>query len=135
MKWQYKCDCPFDKRLEDGVKLRKRHPDRVPVIIQKAPRSRLMDLDKKKYLVPYELTVGQFYSLIRKRIRLQSQDALFFFVDNNTVPAVSATMGQVYEDHHDKDMFLYLAYYEESYYGCSDDSKKISLTKEDVACD
>ncbi len=42
------------------------------VIVEKAPKSRLRDLDKKKYLVPSDLTVGQFYFLIRKRYRLPS---------------------------------------------------------------
>ena len=47
-----------------------------------------MELDKKKYLVPSDLTVGQFYFLIRKRIHLRPEDALFFFV-NNVIPQVS----------------------------------------------
>lgn len=41
-------------------------------------------------------SVGQFYFLIRKRIHLRPEDALFFFV-NNTIPPTSATMGQLYE--------------------------------------
>jgi GABA(A) receptor-associated protein len=52
-------------------------------------------LDKKKYLVPNDLTVGQFYFLIRKRVQLRAEDALFFFVDN-VVPPTSATMGSLY---------------------------------------
>uniref|UniRef100_A0A674IWF1 GABA type A receptor-associated protein n=1 Tax=Terrapene triunguis TaxID=2587831 RepID=A0A674IWF1_9SAUR len=50
----------------------------------------------KKYLVPSDLTVGQFYFLIRKRIHLRAEDALFFFV-NNVIPPTSATMGQLYQ--------------------------------------
>jgi len=53
-------------------------------------------LDKKKYLVPSDLTVGQFYFLIRKRIHLRPEDALFFFV-NNVIPPTSATMGSLYQ--------------------------------------
>lgn len=41
-------------------------------------------------------TVGQFYFLIRKRIHLRAEDALFFFV-NNVIPPTSATMGQLYQ--------------------------------------
>ena len=66
------------------------------VIVEKAPKARVPDLDKRKYLVPSDLTVGQFYFLIRKRIHLRPEDALFFFV-NNTIPPTSATMGQLYE--------------------------------------
>ena len=98
------------------------------MIVEKAPKARIGDLDKKKYLVPSDLTgitmaggggahfgvtdahlgvtdppllpppppVGQFYFLIRKRIHLRAEDALFFFV-NNVIPPTSATMGQLYQ--------------------------------------
>ncbi|KAG8505201.1 Gamma-aminobutyric acid receptor-associated protein-like 1, partial [Galemys pyrenaicus] len=96
MKFQYKEDHPFEYRKKEGEKIRKKYPDRVPVIVEKAPKARVPDLDKRKYLVPSDLTVGQFYFLIRKRIHLRPEDALFFFV-NNTIPPTSATMGQLYE--------------------------------------
>ena len=66
------------------------------VIVEKAPKARIGDLDKKKYLVPSDLTIGQFYFLIRKRIHLRPEDALFFFV-NNVIPPTSATMGALYQ--------------------------------------
>jgi len=71
---------------------------------------------KKKYLVPSDLTVGQFYFLIRKRIHLRPEDALFFFV-NNVIPPTSATMGNLYQEHHEEDFFLYIAYSDENVYG------------------
>lgn len=66
------------------------------VIVEKAPKASIGDLDKKKYLVPSDLTVGQFYFLIRKRIHLRPEDALFFFV-SNVIPPTSATMGSLYQ--------------------------------------
>lgn len=45
---------------------------------------------------PVPSQVGQFYFLIRKRIHLRAEDALFFFV-NNVIPPTSATMGQLYQ--------------------------------------
>ncbi|KAK2552950.1 Gamma-aminobutyric acid receptor-associated protein [Acropora cervicornis] len=131
MKWEYKEEHPFEKRRAEGEKIRKKYPDRVPanliyapfhilsnevVIVEKAPKARIGDLDKKKYLVPSDLTVGQFYFLIRKRIHLRPEDALFFFV-NNVIPPTSATMGQLYQEHHEEDFFLYIAYSDESVYG------------------
>jgi len=68
----------------------------LKIIVEKAPKSRISDLDKKKYLVPNDLTVGQFYFLIRKRIQLRAEDALFFFV-NNQIPPTSATIGALYQ--------------------------------------
>jgi len=116
MKFQYKSDYPFEKRKAEGEKIRRKYPDRVPVIVEKAPKARIGDLDKKKYLVPSDLTVGQFYFLIRKRIHLKPEDALYFIV-NDAIPATSATMGTLYQDHHEDDFFLYIAYSDESVYG------------------
>merc|ERR1712107_506129 len=76
MKWQYKEEHPFEKRRAEGEKIRRKYPDRVPVIVEKSPKARIGDLDKKKYLVPSDLTVGQFYFLIRKRISLTRRRAL-----------------------------------------------------------
>ncbi|CDQ58630.1 gamma-aminobutyric acid receptor-associated protein isoform X1 [Oncorhynchus tshawytscha] len=118
MKFLYKEEHPFEKRRSEGEKIRKKYPDRVPVIVEKAPKARIGDLDKKKYLVPSDLTVGQFYFLIRKRIHLRAEDALFFFV-NNVIPPTSATMGLLYQEHHEEDFFLYIAYSDESVYGNS----------------
>lgn len=116
MRWEYKEENTFEKRKAEGEKIRKKYPDRVPVIVEKSPKARVADLDKKKYLVPSDLTVGQFYFLIRKRIHLRPEDALFFFV-NNVIPPTSATMGTLYQDHHEEDYFLYIAYSDESVYG------------------
>merc|ERR1712227_816828 len=50
MKWQYKEEHPFEKRRAEGEKIRRKYPDRVPVIVEKSPKARIGDLDKKKYL-------------------------------------------------------------------------------------
>uniref|UniRef100_A0A2K6PTQ3 Uncharacterized protein n=1 Tax=Rhinopithecus roxellana TaxID=61622 RepID=A0A2K6PTQ3_RHIRO len=54
MKCVYKEEHPFKKRSE---KIGMKYPDRVPVIVEKAPKAWIGDLDKKKYLVPSDLTV------------------------------------------------------------------------------
>ena len=68
MKWKYKEDNSFYSRREESSKIRDKYPDRVPVIIEKSPKARIEDLRKNKYLVPFDLLVGQFYFLIRKNI-------------------------------------------------------------------
>ena len=39
-----------------------------------------------RYLVPADLTVGQFVYVIRKRIKLSSEKAIFIFVKNVLPP-------------------------------------------------
>ncbi|CAK5091734.1 unnamed protein product [Meloidogyne enterolobii] len=110
-------------------KIKRKDPGRIPVILEKAPKSRLHDLDKKKYLVPSELTVGQFYFFIKKRIHLRSEGALFFFV-NTLIPQTMSTMGQLYQDHHKEDFFLYIAYSDENVYGADDPSLLVESDEE-----
>lgn len=43
-------------------------------------------IDKKKYLVPADLTVGQFVYVIRKRIKLSPEKAIFIFVNEILPP-------------------------------------------------
>ena len=75
-----------DKRKSEAERIRIKYPDRVPVICEKADRSDIPDIDKKKYLVPADLTVGQFQYVIRKRIKLAPEKALFVFCSNHIPP-------------------------------------------------
>jgi len=73
-------------------------------------------LTKKKFLVPYELTMGEFLHVIRKRMRLNAQDALFLFVNEQIITG-SAIIGHIYEALRDPDGFLYIYYAKESTFG------------------
>uniref|UniRef100_A0A3B3Q8H4 GABA type A receptor associated protein like 2 n=1 Tax=Paramormyrops kingsleyae TaxID=1676925 RepID=A0A3B3Q8H4_9TELE len=85
MKWMFKEDHSLDHRCVESAKIRSKYPDRVPVIVEKVSGSQIVDIDKRKYLVPSDITVAQFMWIIRKRIQLPSEKAIFLFVDK-TVP-------------------------------------------------
>ncbi|KAE9279448.1 hypothetical protein PR003_g28231, partial [Phytophthora rubi] len=70
---------------EAAQRIRFKYSDRISVICEKADRSDTPDIDKKKYLVPADLTVGQFVYVIRKRIKLSPEKAIFIFI-NNVLP-------------------------------------------------
>uniref|UniRef100_A0A663F7S9 GABA type A receptor associated protein like 2 n=1 Tax=Aquila chrysaetos chrysaetos TaxID=223781 RepID=A0A663F7S9_AQUCH len=74
-----------EHRCVESAKIRAKYPDRVPVIVEKVSGSQIVDIDKRKYLVPSDITVAQFMWIIRKRIQLPSEKAIFLFVDK-TVP-------------------------------------------------
>merc|ERR1712097_22109 len=109
---------PFEKRAEEAEKIRKKHPDRIPVICERAAGSDIPEVDRKKYLVPQELTVGQFVYVVRKRLRLPPEKAIFIFV-NGVLPSTGAAlMSQMYKDYKDPDGFLYVTYSGENVFGC-----------------
>lgn len=74
-----------------------------------------MTIDKRKYLVPADLTVGQFVYVIRKRIRL-CREGCFIFV-NDILPPTAALMSVIYKEHKDPDGFLYITYSGENTFG------------------
>lgn len=113
MKFKYKEETPLEKRLVEGEGMRRKYPDRSPAILERVPKSALQDLEKKKFLLPNDLTMGQLYFLMRKRLGIVSDQAIFLFV-NNTIPPKSATLGSLYKDFRDEDGFLYIGYADEN---------------------
>jgi GABA(A) receptor-associated protein len=109
-----------DKRAAESARIRGKYGDRVPVIVERAEKSDIPTLDKKKYLVPADLTVGQFVYVIRKRIKLSAEKAIFIFV-NNTLPPTAALMSAIYEEHKDEDGFLYVTFSGENTFGSEEE--------------
>lgn len=112
----------LDERMNESSRVLTRYGDRVPVIVQRQEgNDKLPDLDKHKYLVPSDMTIGEFVYIIRKRIRLSQDQAIFIFV-NNVLPPTSACISQVYNDHKNEDGFMYIVYSGENTFGSSSSS-------------
>ncbi|ELQ39508.1 Microtubule associated protein [Pyricularia oryzae Y34] len=116
MRSKFKDEHPFEKRKAEAERIRQKYTDRIPVICEKVEKSDIATIDKKKYLVPADLTVGQFVYVIRKRIKLSPEKAIFIFVQD-TLPPTAALMSSIYELHKDEDGFLYITYSGENTFG------------------
>ncbi|KAB5569645.1 hypothetical protein DKX38_003438 [Salix brachista] len=167
--------CGEERRQAEAGRIRDKYPDRIPVIVERAEKSDVPDIDKKKlaphlfiamnyftyeplqvgliaidfmipigreiifvtalkegdvrkdfleagllcvlvYLVPADLTVGQFVYVVRKRIKLSPEKAIFIFV-KNILPPTAAMMSAIYEENKDEDGFLYMTYSGENTFG------------------
>jgi GABA(A) receptor-associated protein len=116
-----------EKRATESARIRQKYPDRVPVICERAAHADIMLIDKKKYLVPTDLTVGQFVYIIRKRMKLSPEKAIFVFVgdilppvtgdfffintichDSKCLSSFIDLMATIYEKNKDNDGFLYI---------------------------
>ena len=106
----------FDRTLEETTKIRKKYPERVPIYVKKATGCEFIDIDKNKFLVPIDLTLGTFITVIRKRIKLAPEKALFIFI-NNVLPPLTSLMVNIYDEMKNKDGFLYIYYNGESVFG------------------
>lgn len=114
----FKEEHAFQKRESEACRIRDKYPDRIPVICEKDSRSDIDDIDKKKYLVPQDLTVGQFVYVIRKRIKLSPEKAIYIFIKNK-LPPTAALMSSIYEEQKDDDGFLYITYSGENTFGAT----------------
>ncbi|KAE9331799.1 hypothetical protein PR003_g14834 [Phytophthora rubi] len=112
----FKKEHPFEKRQAEAQRIRFKYSDWTPVICEKADRSDIPDIDTKKYLVPADLTVGQFVYVIRKRIKLSPEKAIFIFT-NNVLPPTATLMWNIYKEQKDSDGFLYVTYSGENTFG------------------
>ena len=106
-------------RKQEAQRIFIKFPGRIPIIVERAiSAAKTMPLiDKQKFLVPADLTLGQFTFVIRKRMELSSEKALFLFV-NNTLPTTGSLMREVYAKNYDQeDGFLYVTYCGENTFG------------------
>ena len=121
----FKSEHPFENRQKEAQRITSKYEDRIPVIAEPHKRTNLPVIDKKKYLVPSDLTVAQFQYVIRKRIKLTPEQALYVFVETrdgskvtHILPPTSQTMLAVYNEHKDEDGFLYMTYSGDNAFGC-----------------
>ena len=114
----YKSDHTFNNRQMESLRMLNKYPDRIPVICQRHSKANndCPQIDKNKYLVPMDLTLGQFVYVIRNRMKISSEKALFLFV-NGTIPSMSALVSQIYTEYQDEDGFLYITYNTENTFG------------------
>lgn len=131
----FKSQFPFEVRKKECERITKKYIDRIPVIVERqglattsattsssnnnfsVNAGSVPELDKRKYLVPQSLTIGQFVYIIRKRIELPPERAIFVFVNNGILPNTSTLMSQLYLEYKDKDGFLYISYAGENTFG------------------
>ncbi|EER12113.1 autophagy 8i, putative [Perkinsus marinus ATCC 50983] len=120
---------PFDRRLAEARRILQKYPDRVPVIVEKAERSDLPEIEKKKFLVPGTMLCGEFKYIVHKHITqavenghergiqgISAEQTIYLFVKKRT-PRTGSMMSELYDAHKDEDGFLYLTYSAENTLG------------------
>jgi GABA(A) receptor-associated protein len=117
----YKKTTPLEERKIKSSKMTSLYPDRIPVIVEMSPSSASYNsyvaaAHKVKYLVPYDITMGQFITILRSKVKIQSTTALFFFINNKVFP-ITTPIGNIYKEQADEDGFLYIEFCEESTFG------------------
>lgn len=101
--------------MSEYQRIMEKYPDRIPVIIKKAV-SNAPDIDRNKYLVPKDITFGSFVYIIRQRLKMKPDQALFIMANNSLVNQTEL-MSSVYKRYKSSDGSLKLVYTLESTFG------------------
>jgi GABA(A) receptor-associated protein len=102
-------NCP--KRKDEVKRIKTKFPDRIPIFTYKGKLDKAPDLDKHKFLVPPEMTWGQFVYVVRKRIKLDPEQALI-------LPPTTMLLAEAYKLYSDDyDEMLYIKYTLENTFG------------------
>jgi GABA(A) receptor-associated protein len=106
----------LEERKKECEKIKAKHPDRIPTIIVRHRGSKFAELESSKFLIPKDLTVGHFIYVLRTKIKLRPEQAIFVFV-NGILPPNTALVSQIHEKHQSEDGFLYLTITSENTFG------------------
>ena len=117
MDFKYKKEKTFEERRAEYEKVIKDHPKKIPIICEKAPKSKINNIEKTKYLVDGSLSLPQFTASIKKKLDMDEKDALFLLANGKKTLPQNETLSTIYKKYKDKDGFLYIAYAIEEIWG------------------
>jgi GABA(A) receptor-associated protein len=114
----FKSKHTLSERLNETKLVLEKYPDRLPIICEKnvSANKDCPIIDKNKYLIPNDLTIGQFMYVIRKRMKLKPEKAIFLFI-NGFIPSSSSYVFDLYLNYKDEDNYLYINYSSENTFG------------------
>lgn len=112
----FKTKFTLEQRKKEANRIRSKFADKCPVIVEVDPKSDLPLLDRTKFLVPMDMTMGQFLYIVCQRLKTPAEKAVFIFVNKKMLPT-ETLISYVYRDEKDEDGFLYTTLYGEHAYG------------------
>ena len=121
---KFKSDFTFEKRQTECNSIRKKFPDRIPIIVEVdnsglLRAATLPEIDKSKYLVP-DMPFSSFVHTIRKRMKLDEKVAIFLSIKhkgNTIMPVMTSNTFAIYDKYKDDDGFLYISVVGENVFG------------------
>ena len=118
MEFQYKKNNTLDSRKSQYRKILENHPDKIPVILERDKHCTINKTIKTKYILSKEVTMAEFINIVREKLGLRPERALFFLINGKHSITLTEELGEIYEKYKDKgDGFLYMSYSEEMVYG------------------
>lgn len=112
---------PLSQRLKYFEVIKRDYPDRVPIIVEKAPGSRLcLEKNTKKFLVPCETMLGNFIVTVRNTIKIPPYESFWLvsaFDHGCILSPHTQNLSHFYNKYVSEDGFLYLHIREQNAFG------------------
>jgi len=104
-------------KLSQYQNIMQKYPNKIPIIVNKYDnKDDLPEINKTKFLVEKNMKFTNFVYIIRKRIKLNSEKAIFITINDRLCPS-NSTLEEIYNDMKDDDGFLYMKYSSENTFG------------------
>ena len=117
MEFKYQKAKTLEERKREFQTVMEANPDKIAIICEKAPKSHILDIEKSKYLVKNDVTLNQFSLMIRKKLKIEKEQALFFLINGKKSLSGDNSMQEIYNKYKNDDGFLYIAYAGEEIWG------------------
>ena len=103
-----------DEKKKQYVKISAKYKDHIPVVILNGSD---IEIEKNKYLVNGDITIGQFMYTLRNKIKIKKEEAVFLFLESGELPPNSELVSVIYERSKSECGFLILDIKKESVFG------------------
>ena len=118
MEFEFRQKNTLEQRIEQYEKIKNNYADKIPIILERGNNCTINKIIKTKYILSYSVTMAEFMKIIRGKLELDPERALFFLADGKYSLSANEDLGNVYEKYKDsQDGFLYMTYSEEIVYG------------------
>ncbi|XP_066594610.1 microtubule-associated proteins 1A/1B light chain 3A-like [Prorops nasuta] len=115
---RYKEKRPFAMRVAEVNAVREKYPDRIPIIVERYTGEKYLPImGKIKFLVPDFLSVAELTRIIRLKLQLHPNQAIFLLVNQRCMASGSMTLAQLYQQEKDEDGYLYILFASQETFG------------------
>lgn len=110
----------FEKIKNETDSIKRKHPTRVPILISIYQNDTTLFnlITNHKYMIPKDMTFTEFIQIIRHRIKLDQNEALFaILTEQNIMPKMTSLVGDLYEKYKSDDGYLIITLTKENTFG------------------
>lgn len=118
IEFKYKTTTPLKDRKKKAEEIIKKYPDKVPIILERAPNSDINIITSEKYVIPGCFDGNQLLYSLQYKLPKNSNQSLFLLIDGKITFDLKTKVIDLYNKYkHDDDNFLYIMYSNECVWG------------------